>query len=240
MNRVRGACSAPKNTASNGCSTPNHHSRDGCDTHTSPARARPAHLETSSLPRTAMGAPSEVDAPSYRSPSGRGTPQRLRTCPSALSCPLMRSTTCHTWTQLPLPCSNYASRIESQLWSPTAINGRIETRHCVGTKNSYSGHTPTLRLFAADCCYFHLPDHRQAPVTTPAAAVLPVLALAFSREVTSLVGVTRQVLSSYVPGSRPAIVSGMILMPISVGRTQKDRLTLRRKTFAVRHRLFPR
>jgi len=162
---------------------------------------------------------------------------RLRTCPSALSCPLMCSTICHTWTQLPLPCSNYAPRSESQSRSPTALNGRIETRHCVGSEKSYSGHTPTLRLFTVDCCYFHLPDHWQAPVTNPAAIVLPVLALVFLSLLTSLADVTRRTLSSYVPGSRPGIVSRMKLMRISASRTQKDWLTHRRKAFTVRHRL---
>jgi len=207
------------------------------DTHDSPAKARHTHLETSSLPRTATGAPRNWTPPfTAHLPDGERR-NRLRTCPSALSCPLMCSTTCHTWTQLPLPCSNYAPRSESQSRSPTALNGRIETRHCVGSEKSYSGHTPTLRLFTVDCCYFHLPDHWQAPVTSPAAIVLPVLALVFLSLLTSLADVTRRTLSSYVPGSRPGIVSRMKLMRISASRTQKDWLTHRRKAFTVRHRL---
>ena len=84
---------------------------------------------------------------------------------------------------------------------------------------------------------FHLPDHWQAPVTTPAAIAVPVLALVFLSLLTSLADVTRRTLSSYVPGSRPGIVSGTILVPISASRTQKLWLTLRRKAFTVRHRL---
>ena len=51
------------------------------DTHDSPAKARHTHLETPSLPRTAKGAPNEVDAPIHRLPSGRGTPQPIADLP---------------------------------------------------------------------------------------------------------------------------------------------------------------
>ncbi len=146
----------------------------------------------------------------------------------------------------PLPCS-----------SLTGHHGRF-----------YSSHTPPLRLFAVDYCYFHPADHCRAPATTritadcavqlrraggilqphqaaryrqsangPEAIAAPVLALVFLSLLTSLADVTRRTLSSYVPGSRPGIVSGTILVPISASRTQKLWLTHRRKAFAVRHRL---
>ena len=69
------------------------------------------------------------------------------------------STTCSTQTSLPLPCSRLAR-------SPS----------------SYSDHTPTLRRLN------HLADYCQAPVTKPAASVLPRLIMAFTQSVTSLVG----------------------------------------------------
>jgi len=71
----------------------------------------------------------------------------------------------------------------------------------------YLGHTPPLRRFAVDYCYFHPADHCRAPVTRPAAVAVPVLALVFLSLLTSLADVTRRTLSSYVPGSRPGIVS---------------------------------
>ncbi len=117
--------------------------------------------------------------------------------------------------KLPLPCS-----------SLTGHDGRF-----------YSGHTPPLRRFAVDYCYFRPADHCRAPVTTPEATAVPVLALVFLSLLTSLADVTRRTLSSYVPGSRPGIVSGTILVPISASRTQKLWLTRRRKAFAVRRRL---
>ena len=83
------------------------------NTHASPAKAKHTHLETSSFPGTATGAPRNWTPPfTAHLPDGERR-NELRTCPSALSCPLMCSTTCHTRTQLPLPCSNYASRYES-------------------------------------------------------------------------------------------------------------------------------
>jgi hypothetical protein len=81
------------------------------------------------------------------------------------------STTCFPRMRSPLPCS-----------SLTGHDGRF-----------YSGHTPPLRRFAVDYCYFHPADHCRAPATTPAATAVPVLALVSSHEVTSLVGVTRRV-----------------------------------------------
>jgi len=95
------------------------------------------------------------------------------------------STTCFPRMRLPLPCS--------------CLTGHDD--------RFYSGHTPPLRRFAVDYCYFHPADHCRAPATTPAATAVPVLALVFLSLLTSLADVIRRTLSSYVPGSRPGIVS---------------------------------
>lgn len=85
---------------------------------------------------------------------------------------------------------------------------------------SYSDHSPPLRHLN------HLADLDQAPVTIPAAAEVPVLALIFVQPVTSLAGVTLPAWLLYVRASRRGIVSvGIRQLPesttISGGRTQK-------------------
>ena len=118
------------------------------------------------------------------------------------------STTCSTQTSLPLPCSRLAR-------SP----------------GSYSDHTPTLRRLN------HLADYCQAPVTKPAALVLPRLIMAFTQSVTSLVGFPTGLLAlcPNVP-ARHSFHEGLALA-ISGDRRQKHPLTRKQEVFAVRHRL---
>ena len=159
------------------------------DPHTSPAKARHAHLKTHSLPRTAKEA-----SPNGRSPS----PSTFRTGNAARNCRLARQPfRRHVWT------------------STTCVRER--GRHCLAVPSPAQRplllrpHSPTTAFHdefgvRIHRC-FHLPDLWQAPVTTPAAAAVPVLALVFPSLLTSLAGVTQRTLSSYVPGSRPGIVS---------------------------------
>jgi hypothetical protein len=144
----------------------------------------------------------------------------MRTCPSALSLSLME---------------------QHHLFSANEVATALQFPHRPRRPLLLRPHSPTtafhdefdVRIHRR----FHLPDHWQAPVTTPEAAAVPVLALVFLSLLTSLADVTRRTLSSYVPGSRPGIVSGTILVPISASRTQKLWLTRRRKAFTVRLRL---
>ena len=127
----------------------------------------------------------QLDAPLRRLPSGRGY---------AADCGLARQ---------PFRCRFFgqhhlfpANEVATALQFPHRPEGRF-----------YSGHTPPLRRFTVDYCYFHPADHCRAPAATPEATAVPVLALISLSLLTSLAEVTRRTLSSYVPGSRPGIVS---------------------------------
>ena len=69
------------------------------------------------------------------------------------------------------------------------------------TTGSYSGHTPRLRRLN------HRADQGPAPGTTPAAAALPRLVMAFPQTGHVARRCYPPGLAPYVPGSRPSIVS---------------------------------
>jgi hypothetical protein len=96
---------------------------------------------------------------------------------------------------------------------------------------SYSRHTPRLERLN------HSADRSRAPVTTPAAQVLPGLAAIFIQPVTSLEGIAPSGCRSYVHRSHGGIVSASNSLGISAGRNKKHPPTLRPAPFAVRHRL---
>ena len=162
----------------------------------------------------------QMDAPLRRLPSGRGY---------AADCGLARQ---------PFRCRFFG---QHHLFPANEVATALQLPHRPRRPLLIRPHSPTTAFHdefdARIHRCFRLPDHWQAPVTTPAAVAVPVLALVFLSLLTSLADVTRRTLSSYVPGSRPGIVSGTILMPISASRTQKLWLTHQRKAFTVRHRL---
>jgi len=100
---------------------------------------------------------------------------------------------------------------------------------------SYSGHSPPLRHFN------RLVDHSQAPATTPAAAVVPVLALTSIRPFTSLSGVTHGPVAvcPRLPARHSFRQGDAEHQPDDFGgqNTEAPPLPISSRLFAVRHRL---
>ena len=131
-----------------------------------------------------------MDAPLRRLPSGRGY---------AADCGLARQ---------PFRCRFFG---QHHLFPANEVATALQLPHRPRRPLLIRPHSPTTAFHdefdARIHRCFRLPDHWQAPVTTPAAVAVPVLALVFLSLLTSLADVTRRTLSSYVPGSRPGIVS---------------------------------
>ena len=134
------------------------------------------------------------------------------------------STTWNTQTRRPLPCSPLADPKPGPLL--------------------LRPHSPTTAFHARRIAPALLPPGRpcRAPVTTPAAAVVPVLVLIFSQSVTSLEGVIPRARCrmSGLPARHSFHECGndvRVALTISGGRTQKLPLTHRQEAFAFRHRL---